>query len=1137
MKITRHFTTNLKPVEDQIEWKLVRASIPGANFEMDVEVPKPWSATATNILAQKYLRKAGVPQKQDLGPLNESNYDLPVWLKASHIIRRDHTTVEESETSAKQVFHRLAGHWTYIGWKHGYFGSSYTDRSKNIIPKILTALTEQNACAFYDEIYFMLAMQMAAPNSPQFFNTGLFWAYGITGPDSGQWAINYDIKAGIVGPIRVQGSYEFPQPHACFIQPVEDDLVNSGGIMDLIVREARLFKHGSGTGTNFSNVRSVGEKLGGGGTSSGLMSFLMVGDVAAGAIKSGGTTRRAAKMVCLDLDHPEIELFVNWKVREEAKAAAMAVGSHILTHPQKYGEVEYTPQAIRDRFNNNIEMDEFSCDWEGEAIRTVSGQNSNNSVRVTDDFLHTVDVDGFWNLTSRTTGAAVKQLRSRDLWNQICRAAWASADPGVQFDDTINAWNTCAADGKINASNPCGEYNFLDNTACNLASLNLVKFLQPDGTFDVKSFTYAARLWTIVLDISVSMASFPSREIALGSYNYRTLGLGYANVGGLLMRSGVAYDSDIGRDQIAAITALMHGVTFKTSAELAAELGSFPRWEHNKESMDRVLHKHLDHIPPKSKCSGIWKDARDIWFNIDPDAPYRNAQTTLIAPTGTIALLMDCDTTGIEPEFALKKTKLMAAGGTIQTINSCIWDGLTRLGYKGHETNLISNYLTVHGHLEGCPDLKPEHLAVFDCAMPPSGSRRCLSPMAHVLMVAAAQPFLSGAVSKTVNLPNTATVSDVDQIYREAHRLGIKSIALYRDGSKLTQPLSAEKTNVPTIGTTPQDTILSQKTRTPVQETSAKILREMSTATPDAYNNEDSESRQSENVLSRRRISMENPDARPAPELPDLVQPSGEPTRDPSDSDISAGTITPDDLPNYISSNLEENGSFLLLNTGELEEIISKVDTYVNEPGFGRPTGRRRLPAKRRGYTQKVKIDGQSLHLRTGEYLDGTLGEIWLDFSRNGSTLGGILSSFAKAVSIGLQYGVPLGEFVNSFVHTKFEPAGMVLDHDRIKMTSSLIDFVMRDLAIAYLGAGEYANTTSEEQGERDFAEHGTEDFNAVLNYKSPWSPPSIEKIADLLDEGYKPSGETCSTCGGQLVQSGTCKVCTSCGTSSGGCG
>jgi ribonucleoside-diphosphate reductase alpha chain len=612
----------------------------------------------------------------------------------------------------------------------------------------------------------MLAMQFAAPNSPQFFNTGLFWAYGITGPDSGQWAINYDIKAGVIGPFEAKGSYEYPQPHACFIQPVADDLVGPGGIMDLVVRESRLFKHGSGTGTNFSNIRAKGEKLGGGGTSSGLMSFLEVGDRAAGAIKSGGTTRRAAKMVCLDLDHPEIEDFINWKVREESKAAAMAVGSRAIgAH-----DISYIPNAVKDRIDNGFEAEEFSCDWEGEAIRTVSGQNSNNSVRVTDSFLLDVDQHNRWSLRERTTGKETKVISARDLWNQICRAAWASADPGVQFDDTINAWNTCAADARINASNPCGEYNFLDNTACNLASLNLTKFLQPDGTFDVPAFTHATRLWTIVLDISVSMASFPSREIALDSYKYRTLGLGYANVGGLLMRSGIAYDSDVGRDYAASITALMHGITYKTSAELAAELGSFPRWEHNKESMTCVLGKHrahaLDSLVKHRRAAIEEKHIVDlafavkkVWENLDPNVPFRNAQTTLIAPTGTIALLMDCDTTGIEPEFALKKTKLMASGGTIQSINSCIWDALERLGYKTHEINLISNYLTIHGHFEGCPDLKPEHLDVFDCAMPPVGSTHCLSPMAHVLMVAAVQLFLSGAVSKTVNLPNSATIT------------------------------------------------------------------------------------------------------------------------------------------------------------------------------------------------------------------------------------------------------------------------------------------------------------------------------------------------------------------------------------------
>lgn len=1048
MKIPRIYTTDLKPVEDQIEWKLARASIPGAGFEMDVEVPKHWSLTATNILAQKYLRKAGL--REHLQNVPEDN--VPEWL---HRCAPTALNCKEigGETSAKQVFHRLAGHWTYVGWKHGYFHTPYkgTSEEQNQLDNANLGIVpgaELNAQAFYDEIYYMLANQIAAPNSPQWFNTGLWWAYGIEGPDSGQWAIDYEAARQNKFEIEfeTENSYEYPQPHACFIQPVNDDLVGPGGIMDLAVRESRLFKHGSGTGTNFSNIRAKGEKLSGGGTSSGLMSFLEIGDKAAGAIKSGGTTRRAAKMVCLDLDHPEIEGFINWKVREEAKAAAMNIGSRVLkdesynriNHPD-YFNSEYIPKAIIDRLEQGFEAEEFSCGWEGEAIRTVSGQNSNNSIRVTDQFLEKVDGNQHWDLWPRTGREfPAKVMKAKELWTQICRAAWASADPGVQFHNTINRMNTCSNDGAINASNPCSEYMFLDNTACNLASLNLVRFMDKGARntgFNTRSFEHATRLWTIVLDISVSMASFPSREIALGSYNYRTLGLGYANVGGLLMRSGIPYDSDEGRSYIAAITAILHGISYRTSNELADELGTFPRWQANREPMAKVLLKHKSaarEIEYFGTAAKLLPAVEKIW-NFEANIPYRNAQVTLIAPTGTIALLMDCDTTGIEPEFALRKHKLMIGGGTIETLNQCVWEGLRNLNYPDHTINLITNYLETHQTLEGCRDLKPEHLSVFDCAMPPPGSTRCLSPMAHVEMVAAVQPFLSGAVSKTVNLPREATIEDVDQIYREAHRLGLKSIALYRDGSKLTQPLNTE-----------------------------------------------------------------NPDARP-----DLVsKPST------SDSNSDRGVWIDLDLKSYVDDPYYSQGE-----TGFLPE----EDSINKETSLSRCARESLLP-RRRGYTQKFKVDGQTIYLKTGEYEDGRLGEIFIDIAREGSALGGYAHAVAMAVSIGLQYGVPLKEFVEAFTHHKFDPAGLVQGHDRIKICSSVLDMIFRDLGITYEGMNELGNIKDESGAISD----------AIISNMT-WDESQVKTIMSV-------SGEFCS-CGGLMIQNGTCKMCQSCGNTNGGCG
>ncbi|MCL4129466.1 UNVERIFIED_CONTAM: hypothetical protein GTU68_034092, partial [Idotea baltica] len=512
MKIERRFTQENKDAYADIAFHQTTSEIRNPDgsvvFSLEgVEVPESWSQVAADVIAQKYFRKAGV--SADLG-----------------------------ETSSKQVFDRLAGAWAYWGWKGGMFDS------------------ESDARAYFDEMRFMLANQMAAPNSPQWFNTGLHWAYGIDGPSQGHHYVDY--KTGEL--TKSTSSYEHPQPHACFIQSVADDLVNDGGIMDLWVREARLFKYGSGTGTNFSSLRGANESLGGGGKSSGLMSFLKIGDRAAGAIKSGGTTRRAAKMVICDMDHPDVEEFISWKVKEEQKVASLVAGSK-------------------------------DTDWDSEAYVTVAGQNSNNSVRVTDAFLKAVKADADWELIRRTDGKVAKTVKARDLWEEVGHAAWACADPGVQYHDTINAWHTCPEDGAIRGSNPCSEYMFLDDTACNLASMNLLKFYQ-DDTFLADDYMHACRLWTMTLEVSVLMAQFPSPEIAERSYKFRTLGLGYANIGGLLMNMGFSYDSDEGRALCGALTAVMTGVSYATSAEMAKELGPFPGYAKNAQHMLRVMRNH-----------------------------------------------------------------------------------------------------------------------------------------------------------------------------------------------------------------------------------------------------------------------------------------------------------------------------------------------------------------------------------------------------------------------------------------------------------------------------------------------------------------------------------------------------------------
>src|SRR3954468_16831905 len=727
MRIERRFTKDGQSPYADIAFRLTTSEIRNPDGSVvfraeNVEVPESWSQVASDVLAQKYFRKAGVPAR--LKKVEEET--VPSWLWRSV---GDEAALAElpekerviGEVSCKQVFDRLAGTWTYWGWKGGYFDS------------------EADAQAFFDEHRYMLAAQMCAPNSPQWFNTGLHWAYGIDGPSQGHYYV--DFKTGKL--VKSKTSYEHPQPHACFIQSIKDDLVNEGGIMDLWVREARLFKYGSGTGTNFSTLRGEGEKLSGGGRSSGLMSFLKVGDRAAGAIKSGGTTRRAAKMVIVDTDHPDIEAFIDWKVKEEQKVAALVTGSKInqkhlkavlkaCVNCEGSGDDCFNPEknpalkreiklARRNHVADNlikrviqfakqgytdIDFPIYDTDWDSEAYLTVSGQNSNNSVRVTDEFLKAVEADGDWDLTWRNKKGVAKTTKARDLWEKIGYAAWACADPGLQFHTTVNDWHTCPASGPIRASNPCSEYMFLDDTACNLASINLLTYRdEKTGTFDLEAYEHTVRLWTIVLEISVLMAQFPSKQIAQLSYEYRTLGLGYANIGGLLMSSGIPYDSDAGRAICGALSAVMTGVSYATSAEMAQKLGPFPGFKKNREHMLRVMRNHrraaygektgyekvaqppvrLDH----AACMALGefgsalvahsKSAWDRALALGEQHGYRNAQSTVIAPTGTIGLVMDCDTTGIEPDFALVKFKKLAGGGYFKIINRAVPEALRAL--------------------------------------------------------------------------------------------------------------------------------------------------------------------------------------------------------------------------------------------------------------------------------------------------------------------------------------------------------------------------------------------------------------------------------------------------------------------------
>jgi len=1230
MKIKRLFTMEGEGPYQSIEFENRNSVIRNPDGSVvseweNVSVPKHWSQVATDIMAQKYFRKAGIPKHLK----SAKERGIPAWLQPSlhDQAKADQEAAEAessgegatiSETDVREVFHRLVGCWTYWGYKHNYFD------------------TEEDAHAFYDELCHMLANQMAAPNSPQWFNTGLNWAYGLDGPAQGHYYV--DPKTEEI--IASKDAYTRPQPHACFIQAVKDDLVREGGIMDLWTREARLFKYGSGTGSNFSDLRGDMEPLSGGGVSSGLMSFLKIGDTAAGAIKSGGTTRRAAKMVCLDADHPDIEKFINWKVHEEQKVAALVAGSKTikdlinelfsaihgwgnetekfdlklnkdLRKVAKKARLAQMPFSYVYRIIHltkqgytEVAFEEYDTDWDSEAYRTVAGQNANNSIRLDNTFMEAVEQDKDWELFWRVEKVKAKaegrepvpckKLKAKELWEEIAYAAWASADPGIQFDSTINEWHTCPADGKIRASNPCSEYMFLDDTACNLASLNLMRFRDPKtGELDITKFRHGSRIWTIVLEISVLMAQFPSRNIAKLSYEFRTLGLGYANMGTYLMVNGIPYDSPEALSVCGAVTSIMHMTSYATSAEMAKELGTFSGYERNKVNMLRVVRNHRrasfrapdsqyegltikpigidsQHCPPEL-LKAAQQDA-NLALKLGEKYGYRNAQVTVIAPTGTIGLLMDCDTTGIEPDFALVKFKKLAGGGYFKIINKSIPLALQKLGYEDSEISDIVHYIKGYARLEGspcinanvlrskgftdevlkrieeqlptafdisfvfnlytlgesfcketlgltdeqlgnfefsilkhlgfsgkeieaandyicgtmtsedAPHLKQEHYSVFDCANKCGrNGKRFISAGAHIRMMAVAQPFISGSISKTINMPSEANVDDIKEAFSTSWHSGLKCNALYRDGSKLSQPLNA--------------------------------------------NAEDN-------------------------------------LWDEDEAEESVAAVQPAQIR-------------------IAEKIIHR---YIAK--------RRKLPHRRSGYTQKAVIGGHKLYLRTGEYEDGTIGEIFLDMHKEGAAFRSLMNSFAIAISLGLQHGVPLEEFVEAFIFTRFEPNGMVSGNDTIKMSTSIIDYIFRELAISYLGRNELAHVNSDElQASAVHTQNETEpeydneqvvsertlsteeskaflekegndykgvdfallknsepesaqvhaDFSANSNFAAKTSSESweaqVRSTSSLVQEarmkGYE--GEACHTCQQfTMVRNGSCLKCASCGATSG---
>jgi ribonucleoside-diphosphate reductase alpha chain len=1036
LRIPRRFTRRGESPYEAIEYETRSSVITNPDgsivFRMDqVEVPKSWSQLATDIAASKYFRKAGVP---GLG----------------------------HEASAKQLVYRIA-HTIREAGEHlgGYFSSS------------------EDAEAFEDELAFLLLTQRGAFNSPVWFNCGLYHQYGISG-SGGNWS--WDPESQTIRETR--DSYSHPQCSACFIQSVEDDLMS---IFDLLKSEARLFKFGSGTGTNFTRIRGKQERLSGGGTSSGLMSFLEVFDRGAGATKSGGTTRRAAKMVCLDMDHPEIFDFIEWKVREEKKAQSLIASG-------------------------------YPADFNGDAYRTVSGQNSNNSVRITDEFMQAYLKGGKWETRLRTTGEVCDVYEARDLMRKIAHAAWVCADPGVQFDTTINDWHTCANTDRIYASNPCSEYMFLDDTACNLASLNVAKFMKEDGTLDVQAFRHAVRIFIAAQEILVDFASYPTKRIAQNSHDYRPLGLGYANLGTFFMLNGIPYDSEEAYAICGAITAIMTGHACLVSAEIARSKGPFPSYEGNRESFLRVMNKHRAaayRIDERFCPEEILRAAQHDWDEavmVGELCGYRNAQATVIAPTGTIGLLMDCDTTGIEPDFALVKFKKLAGGGYFKIVNQSVPKALAKLGYTEREIQDIITSVTgtatlrnapvindtalrakgfreedlarveailpsvfdlsgafgiwtlgeetfkrlgftekhyqnpqfqllealgftaqeieeanqvICGRMtvEGAPHLKEEHLAVFDCANKcGKHGKRFIAPMAHIRMMAAAQPFISGSISKTVNLPNEVTVENIEDIYVHSWKLGLKSVALYRDGSKMSQPLSA------TLG------------------------------------------------------------------------PSGGAGKD------------------------------------EKEQAAQGALPVLE---------RQRLPKKRKGWTQEGKVGGHKVYLRTGEYDDGMLGEIFIDMHKEGASYRSMMNCFAIAVSLGLQYGVPLKDFVDVFTFTRFEPQGMV-DHPNIRYATSVIDYIFRVLGMEYLGRTDFVQRPAESGGaaaemqeiQRDTASSKAPAKQADETEGNGRGAAKYEGgLASVLDEQLSQmmgDAPFCNLCGHITVRSGACYKCLNCGNSMG---
>jgi ribonucleoside-diphosphate reductase alpha chain len=984
LEIRQVFSTGGAHPFDEMSWKRTSARIGDEKGntvfqQTDVEVPAEWSQLATTVVVSKYF-------------YGEHGKD-------------------ERETSVRQLVHRVTR--TIADWakEDGIF------------------VSEADAERFYNELTWLCVNQYGAFNSPVWFNVGLFHQNGVKGGEG-----NYHWSAEQNQPERTLNGYAYPQASACFIQSVQDNLED---IMRVASAEAMLFKYGSGTGTDLSTLRSSKEKLSGGGTPSGPLSFMKVYDQIAGVIKSGGKTRRAAKMQSLRCDHPDIREFICAKAEEERKAWAL---------------IEHG----------------YDGSFNGDAYASVMFQNANLSVRLTDEFMQAAIDDADWQTYAVTSGDPIGKHRAAELLRLIAEGTHICGDPGVQYHTTINKWNTCADSGEICASNPCSEYMFLNDSACNLASLNLAKFRRDDGSFDTDRMRAAIRILVIAQEVLVDHASYPSKQICQNSHDFRPLGLGYANLGSLIMSLGLPYDSDKGRAYAAAVTAVLTGIAYETSAELASRLGPFPQFHRNRKCALKVIAAHrraVDDIDADACPAELLAAARDAWQSASDFATrfgLRNAQVTVLAPTGTIGFMMDCDTTGVEPDIALVKYKQLAGGGMFKIVNRTVPQALERLGYASAQVSEIVDYIDRNDMIEGAPHLREEHLPVFDCAFKPAQGQRSIHYLGHIRMMGAVQPFVSGAISKTVNMPNDVTVDDVLQVYVEGWRLGLKAVAIYRDGSKRTQPV---------------------------------------------------------NVGKKQQAATEEPQL--------------------------------------------------------LEISQEQLEAAKREPH------RHRLPATRPSFTHKFDVAGHEGYLNVGLYEDGAPGELFITMAKEGSTVGGMMDAFATAISLCLQYGVPLEALVKKFSHQRFEPSGMTSNRD-IPFAKSIVDYIFRWLGMTFLEEYRKANlphrgeparavptipstapeaVTDDESSATESAEQagGTEGAGpggALLfggRYDSIWesvgggngrSARSAVKVdsqrlmqVERIDQKFSHFQEDappCDVCGAITVRNGNCYRCHCCGSSLG---